>query len=177
MPKEVRPFIVVNIGIDLIINLQILHNNGYVHRDIKPDNLAFGPLCLENLKYKNRISILDFGKTKIFHKKNGALNFSNGKKGCFGNKSFSSNNALLEKDVLPFDDIESIFYLMIYFLNGSLPWERSKLSEENYNKKNIIEIRKNISPEELCKNFPKKFINLFKETIYRLPTQEPVWKN
>lgn len=83
MPKEVRPFIVVNIGIDLIINLQILHNNGYVHRDIKPDNLAFGPLCLENLKYKNRISILDFGKTKILHKKKWCFKFFKWKKRLF----------------------------------------------------------------------------------------------
>ena len=30
----------VNIGIDLIINLQLFHNNWYVHRVIKPDNLT-----------------------------------------------------------------------------------------------------------------------------------------
>ena len=112
--KKLDLLSVVNIGLDVIINLQILHNNGYVHRDLKPDNLAFGPLCFENLKYKNRIGILDFGNSKILHKKNGRLNYSNGKKGCF-NKCFSSNNALLEKDLLPYDDIESVFYIMIIF--------------------------------------------------------------
>ena len=72
---------VINIDLDAIINLQILYNNGYIHKALKPDNLAFGTLCFENLK-----GILDFGNSKILHKKNGRLNHSNVKKGCFGNK-------------------------------------------------------------------------------------------
>ena len=66
--KKLDLLSVINVGIDLLMNLQILHNNGYVHRDLKPDNLAFGPLCLENLKYKNRIYLLDFGNSKILYK-------------------------------------------------------------------------------------------------------------
>jgi serine/threonine protein kinase len=34
-------FTVMNIGIDVVTNLKILHENGYIHRDLKPGNLSF----------------------------------------------------------------------------------------------------------------------------------------
>ena len=60
---------VMNIGINIIKNLEILHGSEFVHRDLKPDNLAFGPLCPENYDYRNDIGILDFGNAKILQKK------------------------------------------------------------------------------------------------------------
>ena len=54
--KKLDLLSVVIIGIYLIINLQILHNNGYVHRDIKPDNLTS---TLEILKYYIKKMVLE----------------------------------------------------------------------------------------------------------------------
>ena len=47
------------IGLQLIDRLEALHKIGYIHRDIKPDNLAIG------LKEKNKIIyLIDFGLSK-----------------------------------------------------------------------------------------------------------------
>ena len=32
-------YTIINLGIDFIINLEISHNLGYIHRDLKPVNL------------------------------------------------------------------------------------------------------------------------------------------
>ena len=89
-----------------------------MHRDIKPDNLVFGSLSEENIKFKKEIGIIDFGHSKILTTKSGKLNYTSKFYKCKGNKNFSSTNALLDNDTRPFDDIETIFYLLIYFLNG-----------------------------------------------------------
>ena len=41
-------FTTINIGIDAIKNIQILHGQGFLHRDLKPNNLAFGSLSKYN---------------------------------------------------------------------------------------------------------------------------------
>ena len=40
--KKFDIFTIINIAIDLIKNIQIFHNLGFVHRDLNPDNLVYG---------------------------------------------------------------------------------------------------------------------------------------
>ena len=90
----------------------------------------------------NDIGILDFGNSKFLKKKNGSINHTSKFYKCRGNRMFSSSNALLDIDTTPYDDIESTFYILIYFLNGSLPW-KSKSSEKKLIKKKLSKFEKN----------------------------------
>ena len=56
-------YTVINIGIDVIKNLEILHYCGIIHRDLKPNNLSFGCINLNYKKFKTEIGILDFGSS------------------------------------------------------------------------------------------------------------------
>ena len=170
-------YTIMKIGIDITNNLKILHEYGYVHRDLKPDNLSFGPLCPENFKYKNTAGILDFGAAKLLYKKNGQLNFNNkGVKRC-GNRCFSSTNSLLDNDTLPYDDVESLFYILIYFFQGTLPWKFKKKGYKKTTINDIINIRNTIDPYILCKGLPLEFIQLFERVIKRKPDEQPDYKS
>ena len=54
------------------------------------------------------------------------------------------------------DDLESLAYVLIYFLIGDLPWQgiKAKNIKEKYEK--IMEKKISTSIEVLCKNFPGK---------------------
>ena len=65
-------YTVINIGIDVIKNLEILHDFGIIHQDLKPNNFAFGCINLNYKKYKTEIGILDFGSSaSMTRQKNG----------------------------------------------------------------------------------------------------------
>lgn len=171
--KNFDYYTVVNIAIDLIKNIKVLHDLGFIHRDLKPDNLVYGNLCFENYESRNEIGIIDFSHSKIKYKSNGELKYSNKKVKFRGNYCFSSTNALNCNDINEKDDIISIFYILIYFMKGSLPWKIKKLKGERLSKKEIIEIRKEWPVEKLCYNIPNEFKNLAKKII-DIPKDEKI---
>ena len=71
----------------------------------------------------------------------------------------------MDKDTTYKDNIENIFYILIYFLNGILPWKIPKKFKKRYDKREILEIRKKISPDKLFSKFPEPFILLYKRVL------------
>ena len=55
------------------------------------------------------------------------------------------------------DDMEALGYILIYFLNGTLPWQglRAKTKAQKYEK--ISEKKLSTSVEELCKGAPGNY--------------------
>ncbi len=51
------------------------------------------------------------------------------------------------------DDLESLGYVLMYFLRGELPWQgiKAKTKKEKYSK--ILEKKIAITPDELCKGY------------------------
>ena len=166
-------YTVINIGLDLLKNIRILHELGFIHRDLKPDNIVFGNLCFENSDKRKEIGIIDFGNSKINIKSNGKINYCNKKVELHGNKSFSSTNALKNHDVREKDDIISIFYILLYFLKGELPWKTSNLKGKHLSKNEIIEIREKVPLKKICENISKDFSNLI-EKIFKMSDNENV---
>ena len=144
---------VCNIALQLLSILEIMHNNNVIHRDIKPGNISIG--IKEKSKY---IYLLDFGLSKkyIDEKTNKHYNFEKNNK-LIGNARYSSINALEGGTQSRRDDLESLGYLLLFFLLGRLPWQGyvSNSKEDKYYK--ITEIKKKTTAKELCENLPIQF--------------------
>jgi len=60
-------------------------------------------------------------------------------------------NALLGIRLTRRDDLESLAYVLIYFMRGSLPWQSRKPTTE------LLNMRMAISPSTLCEGLPAEF--------------------
>lgn len=54
------------------------------------------------------------------------------------------------------DDMESLGYVFMYFLRGSLPWQGLKAATKRQKYERISEKKMSTPIEELCKGFPCK---------------------
>lgn len=54
------------------------------------------------------------------------------------------------------DDLESLGYMLLYFLHGSLPWQGVEDVEQT-EKEELILKKKRISTEDLCRGLPDEF--------------------
>ena len=56
--------------------------------------------------------------------------------------------------------MESLGYVFMYFLRGSLPWQGLKAATKRQKYERISEKKMSTPIEELCKSFPCKFIHI-----------------
>ena len=74
-----------------------------------------------------------------------------------GTARYASIHALEELEQSRRDDLESVGYVLMYFLRGGLPWQGLKIKSKEDRYKKILAKKKETSSEELCKGFPEEF--------------------
>ena len=148
------------LGIQMIDRIEYIHSRKIIHRDIKPDNFVIGRGLKSHIVY-----VLDFGLSKKFwsssHKCH--IPFCRGKK-LTGTARYASINALSGCEQSRRDDLESIGYIIMYFIRGSLPWQGLKINKKDDRYKKICEKKRETSAKDLCSGFPSEFENFVSYT-------------
>lgn len=147
--------------------IEFIHSHHFIHRDIKPDNFAMGIN-----QDRDTLFILDFGLAKLFRNPlNLVQNPLGVKKKLTGTARYASIHALMGMEQSRRDDLESIAYVILYLINGQLPWQGFVLKNKEDKYAKILEKKKKITNEELCKNLPKQ-IKLFVSYVKDLEYEE-----
>ena len=146
------------LGIEMIKRIQFIHQKYYIHRDIKPDNFMTGRG--ENEK---NIYIIDFGLAKKYYSVSKAqhIKFCTGKH-LIGTARYCARNAHRGYEQGRRDDIESIGYVLMYFLLGVLPWQGLKIKKNEDQFEKIAEKKYNTPFEDLTEGQPEEFLLYFK---------------
>jgi serine/threonine protein kinase len=141
------------IGYQMVNVLQYIHDRHIIHRDIKPDNFVMG--ANENNAH---LYLLDFGLAKKYRSSRTLIQYPLiKKKKLTGTARYASIHALEEFEQSRRDDLESVGYVLMYFLRGGLPWQGLKIRSKEDRYKKILAKKKETSSEELCRGFPEEF--------------------
>lgn len=151
---------VVTLGDQMISRAQYVHEKNFLHRDIKPDNFAFG-IGDE----KDTVYLLDFGLSKKFKSSRTGqhIAYRDGKS-LTGTARYASINSHRGLEQSRRDDLESIGYVLVYFCRGCLPWQGLKVKENEDKFRKIMEVKMNTPVPEVCKGFPNQFVQYIQYT-------------
>jgi len=142
---------VVRVGIIILRKLEILHNKGYLHRDMKPDNIMYG------LDQDKDVYLIDYGLSCGYIR--GGVHVENERTGrMIGTTRYASIN--LHNGYRPTrrDDIEGLGYVLLYLLVDKLPWQdiggeddakRLKMVKKIKEDENLLDIYKELPIELL----------------------------
>ncbi|XP_031477219.1 casein kinase 1-like protein 3 [Nymphaea colorata] len=137
----------------MITRIEYMHSKGFLHRDIKPDNFLMGLG-----KKANQVYIIDFGLAKRYRDSasNRHIPYRENKN-LTGTARYASCNTHIGIEQSRRDDLESLGYVLLYFLRGSLPWQglRAATKKQKYDK--ICEKKVSTPIEVLCKSYPVEF--------------------
>ena len=146
------------LGIQMLERLEYIHSKNFIHRDIKPHNFLVSP------KNEGLIYIIDFGLTKKFRSDRGNHVKFSVTKHIVGTPRFCSINAMRGVEQSRRDDLESLSYVLLDFILGSLPWQGLKISSRAQRFKQITKLKKNLKIETVLQNFPPEIIIFCKYT-------------
>ena len=154
--KNHRKFPYINVcsmGYQMIKLIEYIHNIGWLHRDIKPENFVVG----YEEKNQKKVYLLDFGLSRKWEELVDKYNdfYTSSTNSIVGTARYMSINV---HKGLPYswrDDLESIGYVLIYFVKGRLPWQGLKKKDNKSQMKSILDVKIK-SYKTLCDDLPRE---------------------
>ena len=141
----------------MVETMEYVHHEYFIHRDISPNNFLTGR------KDPRRIYLIDFGLSALYRdprtKKHKPCTLGYGLR---GSPLFASVNSHLGMDLSRRDDMESIGYLLVYFIMGGLPWQEMKVEDTEDIFLTILNLKQSTKVAQLCKNAPEEIEAYFR---------------
>ncbi|KAM0020283.1 putative protein kinase CK1-CK1 family [Helianthus debilis subsp. tardiflorus] len=143
---------------DQMINrVEFIHCKSFLHRDIKPDNFLMGLG-----RRANQVYAIDFGLAKKYRDSSTHQHIPyRENKNLTGTARYASMNTHLGIEQSRRDDLESLGYVLMYFLRGSLPWQGLKAGNKKQKYEKISEKKVSTPIESLCRGYPTEFASYF----------------
>lgn len=133
------------VGFRVLSTLEYLHKKGYVHGDIKPENILVGSQGDENALY-----LIDYGEAWKFKYSDETLREQVGEEIPFyGTPMFAPIRAHKQEAQSQRDDLESLGYLLVY-LHLGLPWEKYEKKSNPILEKKVGKKKGKMKKKKLC---------------------------
>ena len=108
------------------------------------------------------IHIIDFGLAKKYRDPRSHQHIPyRENKNLTGTARYASINTHIGIEQSRRDDLESLGYVLMYFIRGSLPWQGLKANTKKQKHERIMDRKMSTSTEQLCKGYPTEFRSYF----------------
>ncbi|BDA46424.1 probable casein kinase I isoform delta at N-terminal half [Coccomyxa sp. Obi] len=148
--------------------LQDLHGRGYVHGDVKPENLLLGA---PDTPDATRLYLVDLGLAQRYTSSGtmSHLPYHQYPNEFRGTIRYASVHAHLGRISSRRDDLESLAYTLVFLLSGCLPWQGFQGDDKGYQ---VCKKKMDTNAEMLClKGWPSAF-RVFMEAVLGLKYDE-----
>ncbi|KAI6180812.1 CK1 protein kinase [Aphelenchoides besseyi] len=135
----------IRVGLQIIDAVEVMHNAFFLHRDIKPGNMAVGH---SNVR---KIYLFDFGLSRCYTQKKRNPEFLSCVPNVRKRRSVEHITTHENRDSARRDDLWSVMYTLIEFTVGFLPWDHER------EKSKIAEMKRNTKIEVLLQGCPLMF--------------------
>ncbi|MEE6492633.1 hypothetical protein FKM82_016617 [Ascaphus truei] len=151
----------LRLGRQILESIESIHSVGFLHRDIKPSNFAMGRFPSTCRK----CFMLDFGLARQFTNSCGEVrpkDSNTSEDSCSADKPravagfrgtvrYASVNAHRNREMGRHDDLWSLFYMLVEFVVGQLPWRKIKDKEQ------VGSIKERYEHRLMLKHLPPEF--------------------
>ncbi|XP_078262326.1 tau-tubulin kinase 2-like isoform X2 [Rhinoraja longicauda] len=145
---------ILRLGKQILEAIESIHTVGFLHRDIKPSNFAMGRFPSTCRK----CFMLDFGLARQFTNSCGDVRPPRVVAGFRGTVRYASINAHKNREMGRHDDLWSLFYMLVEFVVGQLPWRKIKDKEQ------VGLIKEKYDHRLMLKHLPQEF-SIFLEHV------------
>jgi hypothetical protein len=140
----------------LLTRFECLHARGYTHGSVKLANFTIG----DKQRVNSCCYMIDFGRSKKYIDTKGVHidvhSYSSTMQGSFFSINACEGGAQSRRD-----DMQSLGYMLMYFLRGSLPWAGGLRGHSKQNRVRSLHVKKDTSAKQLCRGYPQEFREYF----------------
>lgn len=162
---------VMQIAIQALDRLEIVHKCGYLHRDIQAGNF------LRGRSDPDVIYLIDFGFSKRYVHRDVHIPERQGKR-LIGTPRCASINAHKKMELSRRDDLISLGYVLVFLFKGKLPWENCFTPNMTVPEISsaICSSKERTPIVDLCKGMPSEMKEYMEYVTFLSFKEEPEYK-
>ncbi|KAK2955850.1 putative Tau-tubulin kinase [Blattamonas nauphoetae] len=154
---------IVNIDIQAIEALRLLHRHGFIHRDVKPGNFVIG----RTPETSHTVYLIDYGLCKPILPPEQYKRSLAHKTTFRGTVRYASLTTHYGRELTRRDDLISLMYMSVELVVGRLPWTDMTDKDE------IAKMKEKYEDDSLLKQLPIEYSQIYSHILSVGPTQEP----